>query len=79
MRSPLPFAPSACLVARLHIGERHAVDEFFRLIDTTAEFNSQEDTLTTLRRDLATLQTQRAAAQSDLDTRIASLQINETL
>ncbi len=140
---------------RLHIGERHTLDEFFRLVDSTgdqlalflhnakaspallaqlepvftakrsvatlntqisekqaaidqliqdqqrlrsnlatlkgsseeralakrytAELNTQEDTLATLRRDLATLQTQRATAQSDLDTKIASLETNETL
>ena len=45
----------------------------------TAELNTQEDTLANLRRDLATLQTQRAAAQSDLDAKLNSLQINETL
>ncbi len=45
----------------------------------TAELNTQEDTLANLRRDLATLQTQRAAALSDLDAKLNSLQINETL
>ena len=140
---------------RLHIGERHTVDEFFRLVDATddqltlflhnsnaspallqqlepvfaakralttldrqvdekqvaitqliedqkrlrdnlaalkgsseerslakrytAQLNTQEDTLAALRRDLATLQTQHASAQQDLDAKIASLQINQTL
>ncbi len=41
----------------------------------TAELNAQEDSLSTLRRDLATLQAQRSAAQSDLDSKINSLQL----
>ncbi len=45
----------------------------------TGELNSQEDTLGSLRRDLASLQTQRALAQTELDTKLASLQVNETL
>ena len=45
----------------------------------TAELNTEEDTLASLRRDLSTLQTQRATAQTGLDARINSLQINETL
>ena len=45
----------------------------------TAELNTQEDTLATLRRDLATLQAQRASAQTDLDSKVSSLQVSETL
>ena len=43
----------------------------------TGELNAQEDTLATLRRDLATLQAQREAAQVDLNNKIQSLHIDE--
>jgi len=45
----------------------------------TAELNQQEDTLANLRRDLASLQTQREAAQADLNTKIESLNLDEKL
>ena len=45
----------------------------------TGELNTQEDTLSSLRRDLATLQAQRSLAQTKLENRMASLQLNETL
>ena len=45
----------------------------------TGELNQQEDTLATLRRDLATLQQQREAAQQDLNSKIESLTIDEKL
>ena len=43
----------------------------------TAELNTQEDTLATLRRDLATLETQRTAAAEDLNRQIESVNIDE--
>ncbi len=45
----------------------------------TAELNAEEDTLATLRRGLAALQAQRTPAEAELDGRIASLQVNETV
>ena len=45
----------------------------------TAELNTEEDTLASLRRDLATLQSQRSTAQSDLDNKIASTSLRESL
>ncbi len=45
----------------------------------TAELNQQEDTLASLRRDLATLEQQRSTAQANLSSEIESLNINETL
>ena len=44
----------------------------------TGELNAEEDTLATLRRDLAALQAQRTTAQADLSNRIDALQINST-
>ena len=41
----------------------------------TGELNTQEDTLAALRRDLATLEQQRAAAEAELSTTIDSLHI----
>lgn len=139
---------------RLHIGERHSLDEFFRLVDSredqlalflhnakaspalllqlepvfaakravtsvddrlrekqaaidqlvddqkrlrdnlaalkgsseeralarryTAELNTQEDTLTALRRDLAALHSERQRAEADLSQKIDALQVSET-
>jgi hypothetical protein len=45
----------------------------------TAELNTQEDTLATLRRDLATLQLQHQAAEADLNNKIESLTMDEKL
>jgi hypothetical protein len=45
----------------------------------TAELNTQEDTLATLRHDLATLQQQREAAEADLNNKIESLALDEKL
>ncbi len=45
----------------------------------TDELNTQEDTLGSLRRDLASLQTQRDAADGDLGNKIESLTINEKI
>jgi hypothetical protein len=42
----------------------------------TAELNAQEDTLATLRHDLATLQQQRQAAEVDLNNKIESVVLN---
>ena len=43
----------------------------------TAELNTQEDSLGTLRRDLSALQQQRDAAANDLKNRIESLTLDE--
>jgi hypothetical protein len=45
----------------------------------TAELNTQEDTLATLRRDLTTLQQQHEAAEADLNNKIESLTLDEKL
>jgi len=45
----------------------------------TAELNVQEDQLATLRKDLDTLQQQRATAQQDLNNKISNAKIDETL
>jgi len=45
----------------------------------TAELNQQEDTLASLRRDLASLEAQREAAQADLNHMIESLNLDERL
>lgn len=45
----------------------------------TAELNQQEDTLASLRRDLASLEAQREAAQADLNNKIDSLNLDERL
>jgi hypothetical protein len=45
----------------------------------TAELNTQEDTLATLRHDLATLQQQRETVEADLNNKIESLALDEKL
>ena len=45
----------------------------------TAELNAQEDTLATLRRDLAGLQSQRQAAETDLNNKIEALTLDEKI
>ena len=45
----------------------------------TAELNTQEDTLATLRHDLAALQQQRETAEADLNNRIEALTLDEKL
>jgi hypothetical protein len=45
----------------------------------TAELNGQEDTLATLRRDLAGLQQQRQTAEVDLNNKIESLTLDEKI
>jgi hypothetical protein len=45
----------------------------------TAELNTQEDTLATLRRDLTTLQQQRRTAEAELNNRIESLTLDEKI
>ena len=45
----------------------------------TAELNTQEDTLATLRRDLAGLQQQRQTAEADLNNKIEALTLNERI
>jgi hypothetical protein len=45
----------------------------------TAELNAQEDTLATLRRDLATLHQQRQAAEADLNNKIEALTLTEKI
>jgi hypothetical protein len=45
----------------------------------TAELNTQEDTLATLRRDLTTLQQQRQTAEAELNNRIESLTLDEKI
>jgi hypothetical protein len=45
----------------------------------TAELNTQEDTLATLRRDLAGLQQQRQSAQADLSNKIEYFTLNEKI
>lgn len=45
----------------------------------TAELNAQEDTLATLRRDLAGLQQQRQSAQTDLSNKIETLTLQEKI
>jgi hypothetical protein len=45
----------------------------------TAELNAQEDTLATLRRDLAGLQSQRQAAEADLNNKIEALTLDEKI
>jgi len=45
----------------------------------TTELNTQEDTLATLRRDLAGLQQQRQAANTDLNNKIRALSLNEKI
>jgi len=45
----------------------------------TAELNAQEDTLATLRRDLAGLQQQRQSAQTDLSNKIETLTLEEKI
>jgi hypothetical protein len=45
----------------------------------TTELNTQEDTLATLRRDLAGLQQQRQAANTDLNNKIEALALNEKI
>ena len=45
----------------------------------TDELNTQEDTLGSLRRDLASLQTQRDAADADLGNKIQSLTVDEKI
>jgi hypothetical protein len=45
----------------------------------TAELNTQEDTLATLRRDLTTLQQQRQTAEAELNNRIESLTLVEKI
>ena len=45
----------------------------------TTELNTQEDTLTTLRADLATLQQQRTTAATTLSNTINSLSLNESI
>ncbi|MCU1252507.1 MAG: hypothetical protein JWQ49_5536 [Edaphobacter sp.] len=45
----------------------------------TAELNAQEDTLAMLRRDLAALQQQRQAANTDLNNQIEALTLNEKI
>ena len=45
----------------------------------TTELNTQEDTLTTLRADLATLQQQRTTAATTLSITINSLSLNESI
>jgi hypothetical protein len=45
----------------------------------TAELNGQEDTLATLRRDLAGLQQQRQVAEVDLNNKIESLTLDEKI
>ncbi len=45
----------------------------------TAELNAQEETLATLRHDLATLQQQRRAAEVDLSNKIESVALNEKI
>ena len=45
----------------------------------TAELNGQEDTLATLRRDLAGLQQQRQSANSDLNNKIDALAFTEKI
>ncbi len=45
----------------------------------TAELNAQEDTLATLRRDLAGLQQQRQSANSDLNNKIETLAFTEKI
>jgi predicted nucleic acid-binding Zn-ribbon protein len=44
-----------------------------------AELNTQEDTLATLRHDLASLQQQRETAEADLNNRIEALTLDEKL
>jgi hypothetical protein len=45
----------------------------------TAELNAQEDTLATLRRDLAGLQQQRQSAEADLSNKIETLTLEEKI
>jgi hypothetical protein len=45
----------------------------------TAELNGQEDTLATLRRDLAGLQQQRQSAEVNLNNKIESLTLDEKI
>ena len=45
----------------------------------TTELNAQEDTLATLRRDLAGLQQQRQAADADLNNKIEALTLDEKI
>jgi hypothetical protein len=45
----------------------------------TAELNAQEDTLATLRRDLAGLQSQRQSAETDLSNKIEALTLDEKI
>jgi hypothetical protein len=45
----------------------------------TAELNTQEDTLATLRHDLAALQQQRQAAEADLNNKIETLSLDEKI
>jgi hypothetical protein len=45
----------------------------------TAELNAQEDTLATLRRDLAGLQQQRQSAEADLSNKIETLTLDEKI
>jgi hypothetical protein len=45
----------------------------------TAELNTQEDTLATLRRDLATLEKQRQDAEGDLNNKIEALTLDEKI
>ena len=45
----------------------------------TAELNAQEDTLATLRRDLAGLQQQRQSVEADLSNKIETLTLDEKI
>ena len=45
----------------------------------TAELSTQEDTLASLRRDLAALQSERQRAEADLNRKIEALQVDETI
>lgn len=45
----------------------------------TSELNAQEDTLASMRRDLATLQQQQQAAEADLNNKIESLTLDEKI